>query len=66
MDNSNVGAATRLFADFLWSNIYKDSRKFYYVKNLYITTLWKKDMRELFPQSLFIYYYGKFKKLVIF
>jgi hypothetical protein len=25
------------FADFFWSNIYKDSRKFYFVKNLYIT-----------------------------
>jgi hypothetical protein len=24
------------FADFLWNNLYKDSRKFYFVKNLYI------------------------------
>jgi hypothetical protein len=30
-----------------------------------LQSLWKKDMRELFPQNLFIYYYWKFKKLVI-
>jgi hypothetical protein len=29
-------------------------------------TLWKKDMRKRFPQTLFIYYYWEFKKLVIF
>jgi hypothetical protein len=32
MDNSHVGAAPGFFADFFWSNIYKDSRKFYFVK----------------------------------
>jgi hypothetical protein len=37
MDNSTVGAATRLFADFLWSNIYRGDKKFYFLEKLYIT-----------------------------
>jgi hypothetical protein len=38
MDNSTVGAATRFFCGFLLNNLYKkDTRKFYFVKNLYIT-----------------------------